>query len=128
MEIAVDVARSAAAGKSNFLKSMDDKRMKEKAEPGIAVGDCKHGYTYRVRARNFRIGVFDSSKGRFAGIRHKFGNRFLDWEQHWDNGAPYGTVHVVAELEQTPVNFGDEQVLFSYLDRAEKRFPEGQGK
>lgn len=32
VEIAVDVARSAAAGKSNFLKSMDDKRMKDAGE------------------------------------------------------------------------------------------------
>jgi len=57
----------------------------------IPLDKCKARYLYRIRARNFDLGVYDGNEG-FIGIRTKFGSRYLFTEYHWDQGPPYGTV------------------------------------
>ena len=68
----------------------------------IPLEKCKHGTLYYVWARNFRLGIFDAPTRGFIGIRLKFASRFLFEEDHWDVGAPFGTVKPVKELEKTP--------------------------
>lgn len=48
----------------------------------IPLDECEARVVYRVEARNFKFAVFDG-KEHFIGIRHKFGNSFLDTENHW---------------------------------------------
>lgn len=69
----------------------------------IALADCKHGYTYRIRSRNLAVGVFNTATKGFVGIREKFGDEFLFTEFHYDTGAPHGTVSPEAEIEKCPV-------------------------
>jgi hypothetical protein len=48
------------------------------------------GKSYECDARNFSVGVWNGSV--FVYTRYKFGSEFEDEEQHWDDGAPYGSV------------------------------------
>lgn len=57
----------------------------------ISLIQCKKRRVYKLISRNLSFGVFDG-KTRFIGIRTKFGRRFLDTEDHWDTGPPFGTV------------------------------------
>lgn len=56
----------------------------------INLTQCKKRRVYKLISRNLSFGVFDG-KTRFIGIRTKFGRRFLDTEDHWDTGPPFGT-------------------------------------
>lgn len=47
------------------------------------------GAVYRLRSRNLAFGVY-LGDGRFAGIRTKFGNRFLDVEMEWTTSRVRG--------------------------------------
>ncbi len=49
----------------------------------IPLPECKFRHLYKLNARNFQLGVFDGKEG-FFGIRFKWGDRFLDNENHWD--------------------------------------------
>ncbi len=69
----------------------------------IAMGKCKHGFLYRINSRNLSLGVYDGNEG-FIGIRTKFGDRYLFTEFHHDQGAPFGTVFPLEELEQVPMD------------------------
>ncbi len=62
----------------------------------IPQPECVAGQLYRVRARNFRIGVW-TGEG-FLGIRNKWGSEFLDTEYHWDSN---GTVRPLEALPET---------------------------
>ncbi len=68
----------------------------------IPVAECEHGYLYHVKARNFRLGIYNEDAREFIGIRTKFGNRYLFGEYHWDQGPPFGTVKPIAKLEESP--------------------------
>jgi len=48
------------------------------------------GATYKCKARNFTEGVWNGTN--FDYMRYKFGSTFPDTEDHWDEGAPHGTV------------------------------------
>jgi hypothetical protein len=69
----------------------------------IPLEDCKHGYVYKIHSRNLLLGVFDSGKKGFVGIREKFGHEYLFCEYHRDTGAPYGTVSPEMEIEKCPL-------------------------
>lgn len=56
----------------------------------IKIADCIKGRLYRIRARNFQLGVYDGDGG-FIGRRNKFGSWYLFTEFHYDTGAPHGT-------------------------------------
>lgn len=64
----------------------------------IPLKDCKKGYVYKIRARNFRVAVFDGKFG-FIGIRQKFNDRYLFTEYHHEIGPPFGTVIPKEKLE-----------------------------
>lgn len=54
------------------------------------------GADYECEARNFTEGTWDG--GRFRYVRFKFGDTYADYEYHWDDGAPYGTVKPLKRL------------------------------
>ena len=55
----------------------------------IELKDLIVGEAYRLDARNIRIGIWDGEC--FHGMRHKFGNTFIDKEIHYDLDPRYGT-------------------------------------
>lgn len=80
----------------------------------LPLKDCIPGRVYRIKARNFTLGVFDGREG-FIGIREKFGHRYLFTEDHWDTGAPHGTVQ---PIEDIGIFVSSEIVLAEYADGA----------
>jgi hypothetical protein len=113
----------------------------------IPIPECEEGRVYKLRCRNFSVGVFDGKDG-FIGIRIKFGQRFLATEYHWDQGPPYGTVSGIEDmgmklpedisakshLDTGPVaSLKQNQPLFEFLDglgddgmRSEYDFSDGK--
>ena len=82
----------------------------------IPVEKCRHGYLYAVKARNFKVGVFDETCDAFVGVRTKFADSFLEREFHCDQGAPFGSAYPLKELKPVPVFTRDvETVLHDYL-------------
>lgn len=56
----------------------------------IRKEDMKDFCIYFCEARNFNYGIWHG--GRMYGIRHKFGDSFIDAEYHWDDRAEnYGS-------------------------------------
>ena len=58
--------------------------------------DLLEGMEYYCLARNFTIGMWDGKQ--FVYTRQKFGDKFLDTELHWDEGAPHGTVKPLSPI------------------------------
>ena len=56
----------------------------------IKIDDLVVGAKYKCYARNFSVGTWNGES--FDYMRQKFTMTFPDTEQHWDEGAPYGTV------------------------------------
>jgi len=81
----------------------------------IAIDDCKDGGFYEIDARNFSYGVYSKKKQGFYGVRHKFNYVFLELEDHWDTGAPYGTVKPIAFIKDCPISLDKEDELFKWL-------------
>lgn len=83
----------------------------------IKLEDCKHGFLYKIDARNFSYGIFNKDDSGFIGVRHKFSAVYLFTEFHWDTGAPFGTVTPLVELEECSIRplqeHNDE--LFTWL-------------
>lgn len=82
----------------------------------IPLDECKHGFLYRIIARNLKHGIFNKSENGFIGIRTKFNSRFLDTEYHWDNEPlAFATVKPIKEIEKVP----DGLIIKDYLDDEE---------
>lgn len=64
----------------------------------IPKGKLKNGSCYLCEARNFEVGQWDAENDSFMYLRYKFGDYFYDWEQHWDDGPPYGTARPLREI------------------------------
>lgn len=60
-------------------------------EQWIPLDKCKDSHIYRVDARNFSYALYRKDKQAFFGIRYKFGDLFIDYEEHWDVKKPQGT-------------------------------------
>ena len=56
----------------------------------ISISKCKKRRVYKLISRNLLFGAFDGDT-RFIGIRTKCSHIFLDTEDHWDTGPPFGT-------------------------------------
>lgn len=84
----------------------------------IPPDKLKSSWLYWVKARNFKLAVFDGDKG-YVGIRHKFGKVYLSTEYDWDlEGAPYGTVNPVEAICKAPFQIirNDTPGLFDWLE------------
>jgi hypothetical protein len=68
----------------------------------IPLESCRHGYAYRIRARNFEVGVFNKITAGFVGIREKLGAVFL-FEEHHVQHPHFPTVEPLEEIEICPV-------------------------
>lgn len=73
----------------------------------IGLSECKKRRIYKLHYRNLLFGVFDGNT-RFIGIRTKFNRRFLDTEDHWDTGPPFGTAR---PEEDTGIDIPEEIIL-----------------
>lgn len=83
----------------------------------IPMSECKPGYLYVIRARNARIGIYNSSEeGSFTISRYKFQANYLFEEYHWDTGAPFGTAKPIRELCEAPA-FQDDKEKLTWLNR-----------
>lgn len=69
----------------------------------LRMEQCRDGYCYLLDSRNLNLGVYAEKHKAFFGIRHKFGNEFIDNEFHWDTGAPYGTACPIEEICHCPI-------------------------
>ncbi len=67
-----------------------DKMLEKEKNDYIRLSDCKKRRVYKLISRNLLFGAFDG-ESRFVGIRVKCGRIFLDTEDHWDTGQPFGT-------------------------------------
>ena len=81
--------------------------MQIRVEPDFSylpIADLVVGHVYRLRSRNLALGAWDGET--FAGIRTKFGRRYLDTEEHWDapreQGRLLGTAYPVEDLGPLP--------------------------
>lgn len=68
----------------------------------IPLEQCEDGWLYHIDARNGQVGVYIAKLRGFNLSRHKFGDNFIDFEYHWDTGAPHGTAHALRKLEIPP--------------------------
>ncbi|MCK5020127.1 MAG: hypothetical protein KAS32_23940 [Candidatus Peribacteraceae bacterium] len=63
----------------------------------ISIKDLVPGKAYEVDGRNFSVTIWTGKD--FAGLRYKFGDRFIDHENHWDNSLLDGTCKPIKLLE-----------------------------
>ncbi len=96
----------------------------------IPLDQCEHGWLYHIKARNFRLGIYNEVEKEFIGIRTKFGSRYLFGEYHWDTGEPFGTVKPITKLEQAPFeklserDDGDAgETIFDWLEVKDTEYP-----
>lgn len=68
----------------------------------LKVEELKPYYTYRIRARNGRVGIWRPETGGFTLRRTKFNDTFAFDEFHWDLDKNFGTVQPLEELEKSP--------------------------
>lgn len=68
----------------------------------LKVDELKPYYTYKIRARNGRVGVWCPDRGDFMLRRQKFEDIFLFGETHYDLDPHFGTVLPLEELEKSP--------------------------
>lgn len=78
------------------------------------IEDLVHNRLYWIRSRNLVLGIWDSEKRGFTGIRRKWDDRFLFTEYHWDTGEPYGTV---MDAIDTEVDLPKGAEKFKFLDQ-----------
>lgn len=96
----------------------------------LPIAECEHGWLYHIKARNFRLGIYNEPKKEFIGIRTKFGSRYLAGEDHWDTGEPFGTVKPIAKLVKSPFETlgefmdGDAgETIFDWLEEKALVYP-----
>jgi len=73
----------------------------ENTRSSIPVSECVHGGLYRLRARNFSLGVYTRDRYGFVGIRQKFGYEYPSLEFHRDVCRNHGTAIPLELLDET---------------------------
>jgi len=97
-------------------------------------GDLKHGYCYKIFARNAYVGVWKEPEKSFMISRYKVGGiPYLFDEYHWDTNDeenfPYGTVKPLELIEPFPfelkASYADHEAheILKYLDALEENNP-----
>lgn len=81
------------------------------SEGYLRTAQCVDGHVYLVSARNIFAAVYKAKDFAFTGARTKFDRVFLDDEDHWDTGAPYGTVKPVIDLGPAPEGWTLETLI-----------------
>ena len=91
----------------------------------IKIEDLKVGFLYKINARNGRFGIWLGNPSEsFLLSRYKLGLNFLDKEDHWDTGMPYGTVKPLKEIEESPFirQLDNEEEILEYLNLFEEEY------
>jgi hypothetical protein len=101
----------------------DAEFLEENNDPFIPIYECQDRGVYRIIGRSiYDIGVFDQKNGEFIGVREKFGDLFLFSEEHWDMGAPHGTVKPKEKMGDLPneisITDRNRTALFDFLHKA----------
>lgn len=73
----------------------------------LKVDELKPYYTYKIRARNGRVGIWRPEGGDFVLRRTKFNDVFTFGEIHWDLDKHFGTAKPLEELEKSPFTYDD---------------------
>jgi len=94
LQWAIFDARIIIMGLNSRISALENNR------PFIPVSECIHGGLYRLRARNFSLGVFNHSSYGFIGIREKFHREYLSTEFHHDVCRHHGTANPVKYLHE----------------------------
>jgi hypothetical protein len=93
----------------------------------LKIEQLKHRWLYRLLARNIKIGVWDADHQEFLGIRTKFGDRYIDSENHWD-AEHFATACPMEEIGELPDNISlseENELLFNWLEIQEKNCLKG---
>lgn len=103
----------------------------------IPIEKCVNRKLYKLLARNIKIGVYQREPKHpsvatpespewyhFYGIREKFGNRFVDAENHWD-AKEFASCCPMEEIGELPdhisiADHGGGKELFDWLEAKEK--------
>lgn len=54
---------------------------------------------YICRGRGMGIGIWDANKKTLWYHRYKFGDTFMDNQEHWDEGPPHGCAKPYQEID-----------------------------
>lgn len=81
------------------------------SEGYLRAAQCVDGHVYLVNARKVFAAVYKAEDFAFTGVRTKFDRVFLDDEDHWDTGAPYGTVKPIIDLGPAPEGWTLETLI-----------------
>jgi len=82
----------------------------------LKVHELKHGYLYKIHARNASIGIWNENTKDFTISRWKFSMNYLFEEIHWDMSKDFGTVKAIEEIEKTPFTTLKEDGILEYLN------------
>lgn len=82
----------------------------------IPMENCRDGYLYRILARNADYGIYNEKHKGFLISRFKFSDNYTFTEDHWDTGAPHGTVKPLMEIGKAPKGMTEAETL-EYLNR-----------
>lgn len=86
----------------------------------IPLNSCRDGHLYYISGRNSNCGIFRKNEKGFSVARYKFGDWFLDTEDHWDTGAPHGTAMPYIDICESP-NFKTEEEELDWLREEAKK-------
>jgi len=87
----------------------------------LKIHELKHGYLYKIYARNASYGIWDEKDKSFTISRVKFSWNYLFEEIHWDANTDFGTVKPIKEIEKSPFTTLKEDGILEYLNGFEKR-------
>ena len=73
----------------------------------LKVEELKPYYTYKIKARNGRVGIWRPDRGDFLLYRVKFNSHYTFGEIHWDLDSHFGTARPLEELEKSPFTKDD---------------------
>lgn len=86
----------------------------------ISMNDCEDGYLYKIIARNAKIGIYCAKDRCFKISRNKLNLNFIDTEDHWDTGEPFGTVKPLEKIEKVPPM--ENKQLLRFLNKKNKEY------
>ena len=89
----------------------------------LTISQCKNNFLYIIRARNAKLGIFDSKSNSFKIRRKRFNLIYIDRELHWDEDEVFGTAQPYEEVEKTP-KFPDDDAMLDYLKDKENELKE----